>query len=351
MLNSVKKAVKALVLEQLKKIGTVFDCVMGKTKVMKQVQLNHLNMYGSVVTNLNQNAAIYSRNTVFASAVNTLKSKVTALTALQIGQINHSAGITVTKEVAKSNLIQLTIDHAEAGRAYAAATGNSALGENLKVSTSSLNKLQDSELAPACQDIYNQVNPIIGSLSGYGVTAGTTTNLQTAIGTFIPLVGQPKNARSTAKAFTTAIEQNIQGIQIFLEEQLDSLMRQYKITQQTFHDAYFSDRNMGSKHKRTTVTLKGLIVTAGNQPIKKADVKILSSTRKKKVTKADGKFGFARLHPGSFTVQVSAKGYATQNKSVTQAIPGNVSVTITLVPGSGGTTGGGTTGTTVPIGS
>ena len=311
---------------------------------MNQRQVNHVSMYGSVATNLNNNATIYSSNTIFVNAVNTFKSKVTALGALQLGQINHSKGITVTKEQAKQKLITLTIDHAEAGSAYAAATRNTTLQQNLKITTKYLENLQDAQLAPACQDIYNLINPIMGSLTGYGVTTTTLTNLQTAVGTFIPMVGQPKDARSTAKAFTTAIEQHILDIQIFLEQQLDPLMRQYKISQQTFHDSYHSDRKMGGKHHRTTVTLKGLIITAGNQPIKKADVKILSSTRKKKVTKADGKYQFARLHPGSFTVQVSAKGYATQNKSVTQATPGTVSVTITLVPAST-TPGGGTTNT------
>ena len=307
-------------------------------------------MYGSVVTNLNNYAATYSSNTIFVNAVNAFKSKVTALGALQLGQINQSKGITVTKEQAKQNLITRTIDHAEAGLAFAAATGNAALQQNLKISTKTLEDLQDAQLAPYCQNIYNLINPIIGSLSGYGVNTTTMNNLQTNIGTFIPMVGQPKEARSTAKAFTTAIEQNLQDIQTFLEEQLDHLMRQYKITQQTFHNAYFSDRNMGGKHHRTTVMLKGLIVTAGNQPIKKADVKLLSTTRKKKITKADGKFEFARLHPGSFTVQVSAKGYATQNKTVTQNTPGNVSVTITLVPSSGSAPTGGGTGTTTASG-
>jgi hypothetical protein len=73
--------------------------------------------------------------------------------------------------------------------------------------------------------IYNQVSPIIGSLSGYGVTAATLLAFQGAIGTFMPLVGQPKNARSTAKAFTTVIAQHIKNIQTILEEQLDLLMR------------------------------------------------------------------------------------------------------------------------------
>jgi hypothetical protein len=79
-----------------------------------------------------------------------------------------------------------------------------------------------------------------------------------------------------------------------------------------------------------------------NQPIKKAHVKLLSTTRKTKITKADGKYEFARMHPGSFTIQVIATGYATQTKTVTQSTPGNVSINISLVAGSG-TTGGGTT--------
>jgi len=308
---------------------------------MNQRQINHLSIYGSVVTNLNQNATVYSSNVPFSTVVTNFKSAVTGLSSLQTGQINHSTGITVTKEQAKANLIKLTIDHATAGRAYAAVSGNAALKQNLKISATDLDKLQDAQLAPACQDIYNQISPIIGSLSGYGVNATTLLSFQGAIGTFMPLVGQPKNARSTAKAFTIAIAQQIKNIQTILEEQLDLLMRQYKITNQTFHDAYMLDRKVSSTHHRTTVTIKGIITNAQNQPVKKAHVKLLNTTRITKITKADGKYEFARMHPGSFTIQVIAKGYATQSKTVTQSTPGNVSINISLSPAT--STGGGTT--------
>ena len=307
---------------------------------MNQRQINHLSMYGSVVTNLNQNATIYSSNVPFSNVVTNFKSAVTGLSSLQTGQINHSAGITVSKEQAKANLIKLTIDHAVAGKAYASVSGNVLLKQNLSITANVLEKLQDAQLAPACQDIYNQVSPIISGLSGYGVTSATLLTFQGAIGTFMPLVGQPKNARSTAKAFTNAIAQQIKNIQTILEEQLDLLMRQYKNTNQTFHDSYMLDRKIGAKHKRITVLIKGIITNAQNQPIKKAHVKLLNTTRKVKITKADGKYEFARMHPGSFTIQVVAAGYATQTKTVTQSTPGNVSINISLSPATN--TGGGT---------
>jgi len=107
-------------------------------------------------------------------------------------------------------------------------------------------------------------------------------------------------------------------------------MRQYKITHQTFHDTYLADRKVGNHHHRTTVAIKGLITNAQNQPVKKAHVKLLSTTRKVKITKADGKYLFSRMHPGSFTIEVIAKGYATQTKTVIQSMPGIVSINITL---------------------
>jgi len=174
----------------------------------------------------------------------------------------------------------------------------------------------------------------ISSLNGYGVDAATLLSLQSAIGTFMPLVGQPKNARSTAKAFTMAIAQQIKNIQIILQEQLDPLMRQYKTSHQTFHDTYLSDRKLGIHHQRTTVTIKGLITNAQNQPVKKAHIKLLNTTRKIKITKADGKYHFSRMHPGSFTVEVTAKGYATQTKTITQPTPGIVSMDVVLSTGN-----------------
>jgi len=132
----------------------------GNKNIMNQFQINHLSMYGSVVTNLNQNAAIYSSNVPFTTVVTNFKNAVAGLSSLQTGQINHSSGITVSKEQAKNNLIQLAINHVEAGKAYASVSGNAALKEDLQLSTTSLHRLPDAELAPACQDIYNQISPI-----------------------------------------------------------------------------------------------------------------------------------------------------------------------------------------------
>src|ERR1700722_1509266 len=109
-------------------------CIEIKTNIMNQEQTTPVIMYDSVVTNLNQNATIYSSNVPFSTVVTNYKNAVTGLSSLQTGQINHSQGITVTKEQAKTNLIKLTIDHATAGRAYAAVNNNAALKQNLKIS-------------------------------------------------------------------------------------------------------------------------------------------------------------------------------------------------------------------------
>jgi hypothetical protein len=89
----------------LKIFGTIIGvCIVIKIKAMNQLQINHVSMYDSVVINLNQNATVYSSNVPFSTVVTNYKNAVTGLSSLQTGQINHSQGITVTKEQAKPTL-------------------------------------------------------------------------------------------------------------------------------------------------------------------------------------------------------------------------------------------------------
>ena len=288
---------------------------------MNQKQLDHLNMYDAVSINLTNNHALYSGNITVSAVVSAYQTQVSGLNALQIGQINNSKGITMSKAQVKANLVNLTLAHADAGRAYAASSNNIPMKENLKVVKSELEHAADAELASMCQNVYNIVNPLVGSLGNYGVNAASLLALQTACTSFNSLVGKPKTARSSAKAYTISIKQQLAAIRVFVEEQLDPIMTQFKTSQAVFYNAYLADRKLQPAGHRTTVSITGTIVDANSQAIKNAEVILLNLKRRHKITKANGTYKFIRLQVGTYTVQVTANNKVMQTKTITVLVP------------------------------
>ena len=297
---------------------------------MNQKQLDHLNMYDAVSINLTNNHALYSANITVSAVVSAYQTQVAGLAALQIGQINNSKGISMSKEQVKANLINLTLAHADAGRAYAASIEDVPLKENLKLSKTILERMPDAELVPACQNIYNLVNSLVASLGNYGVNAASLLALQTASSSFGALVGKPKTARSSAKAYTISIEQQLAAIKVFVEEQLDPIMTQFKITQPVFYNSYLADRKLQPAGHRTTVSIAGIISGATNLPISKAQVVLLDTNRKKQITNANGKYKFVRLPVGSYTITVTVNGMVMQTKTIHVSVPQTITLNFTM---------------------
>ena len=295
-------------------------------------------MYDAVLLTLNSNSSTWSSNTAISAVVTAAQAQVVAINNAQIGQINNSKAYTINKENLKNNLVALALLHADAGRSYAASIGNTVLQQELKTTKSALLYLTDGQLAPYCQNIYNFVNPLVGSLASYGVTAATLAALQSAINVFLASVGQPHSIRSGAKAYTISIEGQITALNTLLKEQLDPLLTQYKTSHAIFHTQYLADRTLPHTGHRTTVTIVGQIDGAvGGQPIKNAHITISTLKPRKKVTKADGLYKFARLKPGSYTITVTVNGYVVQTKTLTISTPHTVrqNFFMVLTTGSG----------------
>jgi len=309
---------------------------------MNQRQLDHLNMYDAVLLTLGSNSSTWSSNTAISAVVTAAQAQVVAINNAQIGQINNSKAFTINKENLRNNLVALALLHADAGRSYAASIGNTVLQQELKTNKSALLYLTDGQLAPYCQNIYNFVNPLVGSLASYGVTAATLAALQSSINAFLASVGQPHSIRSGAVAYTITIEEQIKTLNTLMKEQLDPLLTQYKTSHAIFHTQYLTDRKLPHTGHRTTVTIVGQIDDASGQPIKHAHITINTLKPRKKVTKPDGLYKFARLKPGTYVITVIAQGYTTQTKTLTISTPHTVRQNFFLVVTTG--TGGGPVG-------
>ncbi len=316
---------------------------------MNQDQLNHKSMFETVYQTMQSNLSLWSSNATISAAVTALLGKITSLGNAITGQLVNFRVVTQTKAQAKETLIALTMAHAAAGKGFGASSGNTTLKGICKVSQSKLEDMAEDQLGNFCQTIYNAVSPVIGSLASYGVNSASLLQWSNAITAFEGKLGQPQSAIQANASYTATIEPIITSTTTFLEEQLDTLMLQYKTSNLTFYNAYKGSRKLPSHGHRTTVTVTGLISAVG-APLLKAHIMLVASGQntRKKITKANGLFKFARLKPGTYVITLSANGMVAQSKTITVTHAGNITENFIMVASTGG---GGTTptGGTTPV--
>ena len=299
---------------------------------MNQLQLNHKSMFETTYQTMQNNQSIWSGNAGINAAVSTLQSKLSNLTNAVTGQLANYTVVTQTKEQAKEALIALTMAHAIAGKGFGASSSNLTLKGICKITKTQLDRMEEDQLSSFCQTIYDAVSPVIGSLSAYGVNSASLLQWNNAIGFFEDKLGQPQSARHATAGYTAVMEPMLKDISTYLEEQLDTLMEQYKTSNPTFYAAYTGSRKLPRSGHRTTIIVVGLISVAG-VPLLKAHVALIANGQvtRKKITQADGTFKFARLRPGTFVLTVSANGMVAQSKTITVAHAGSITENFSMV--------------------
>ena len=304
---------------------------------MNQYQINHKSMFETVYQTMQSNSAIWSSNSTISAAVAALFGRIGNISNSVTGQLANFTVVTQTKAQAKATLVALTMAHAAGGKGFGASSGNTSLKGICSITKSKLEDMAEDQLGNFCQTIYNAVSPVIGSLVSYGVNSASLLQWSNAITTFEGKLGQPQSARQAAASYTAVIEPMIKDTTTFLEEQLDTLMEQYKTTNTTFYKAYQGSRKLPKNGHRTTVTVTGLI-TLGAAALLKAHVMLVANGQKtrKKITKANGKFKFAKLKPGTYIITVSANGMVAQSKTITVTHAGNVTENFSMTAGTGG---------------
>jgi len=276
----------------------------------------------------------WSGNAIIVAAVNSIQSNVVTINSMDQLQKSTSKGITLTKEQAKINMVDLAFAHVAAGSAYATNNNNLTLKAALNYTITGLKRLKDAEANNVCQTIHDAVQPVIASLASYGANATTLTNLQNDINAYAGLIGKPRSQVSAKAAATQSLKQILSQNKAILKNTLDPLMEQYKTSNAAFYKEYHTSRiivNIGT-HKETF--LEG-VVTDGTNPLANVLVKV-TGTKKKKLTKKNGKFRFLHLNPQKYTVTATAQNYLPFSENVMLTKDEANKITIVMLPNKNG---------------
>jgi hypothetical protein len=312
---------------------------------MNKEQTQKVNMIDAsmAVLNIPVNKALWTANTAFSAAVTSVSANISTLNSSDSMRMSSSTPFTETKGQAKVTLIAATMLHAAAGKGYAASVNNTALKTICSIAESSLVKAKDADLGNLCMNIYTAIQPFIGSMAPWNVTAATLATLNTDITAFATLVGTPQAQISTQNSAAIAIDTQIGIIDGILKNTIDTLMVQFKTTHAVFYDAYFSAREIHHTGVHHSTTISGHVYNAGGAalPHMEVIVSIAGNELRKHFTDASGHFRFTRLHLGNYDVTVSGAGFVTQTKTHNVTTLQSITDNFTMVATGGGGTGTG----------
>lgn len=316
---------------------------------MNQDQSNHYTMYKGVSVFLTDNASIISGNAVIVGLQTQLNNNITSISDADTGQLHDNTGTTADKSAAKTALIDVLVKNAAAGYGYAASRDNNTLKEACHLTESALGDLSDANLYAAAVDLYNTLNPIIGSLSGWGIVPADLTTQQTAANTFNGHIGVPQAARAISHAATQTLPDLFTNTSKLLDEQMDRAMLQYKTSNPDFYKQYKVVRKLPGTAVHHYGTIHCIALTAAGAVVAGTHFAITGIKRAKKKAK-NGKGNYARIiTPVTVTITATAPGIQAVSHTLLLNVNGVYHVSFTLqAAGSGPSPGTGTGTTTLP---
>ena len=240
---------------------------------MDNVSSNQTNMIRTTESFSINNASDTSGIPAFAPVVGVVTSKRTLIDQLDQIINGTTKGVTLDTILLRKTMTDIAVRCAAATFAYAASQSNNTLKAQVDFTETKLNAKKKDEVDDVCQTIREVTDANIANVSNYGVSAGDTSSLQTAINLYRTSMQNPRQAKITKDEATNEIKKLIRDvIDNSFKDQMDKIVNTLKNSNPRFVSRYFSAReiiNLGS----TTAKLRGnVFIDADENPAVNATV-------------------------------------------------------------------------------
>lgn len=275
-----------------------------------------LTMYRTVEQHCDANPSIIAGVAAFMTAYNAFKAVIAEIIGTEQLVSTNLSGITAGKGNSKQSLARTSAEIAGIVYAYASATKDETLKQEVNFSFSTLKRTRDEQLAPRCQLIHDRAVAHKAALADYGITDAKTAALQSAIDTYSGETTKPRTAVSNRKTQNANLNAKFRAADAILKDRMDKLIANFAATDPDFVKTYENARIIIDA-PTTATQLKGTITNAAdNAPIKGATVTIVE-LGKTRTTDTFGKYSFKPVQNGEFTITVTKQGYTdTQTENV-----------------------------------
>lgn len=209
---------------------------------MNKREENKYSMYKGVEKVLDENASVITPMTAFNDSVKSFKSILQQISDKDNQYRTVSKGATATKDNAEDDLIEIILKVASSAYVYGRKTKNESLKALCKVTPSELRQMRDTVLLQKGKDLYSKVNPVIGSLNTYGITAAIMTDLQNKTNTFESTLGSKESKFADSKASRQDLGKLFDDADDILKEEIDTFMDVIKEANVSFYNKYQAAR-------------------------------------------------------------------------------------------------------------
>lgn len=232
-------------------------------------------------------------------------------------------GVTDGKNQLKETLIVITADYARKLGTYAKFTNNAKLAQQVKFSEGKLRQVADTAVKNYGQIVYDLAQPLVGSLTQYGITDETQAALADAITAYNDSIGKPGAERSEGTQITKQLATLFKTADTALEN-MDAAVEIVRLTEVNFYNGYKSARKV-IETGGGSLSVKGLVTDAQTgSPLKGVTVsfaldggmaKAATTTTEPELVKKTaekGGFNVKSLTSGTYQVTLKKVGYADQ---------------------------------------
>lgn len=209
---------------------------------MKKSTANKLNMYGSVLSVLNDHQTNWQGIPAFVSAKAAFETKLDLLRVRAAEQLGATTGVAIDKRLRITDLRErmLLVQHALflLGRA----SGDVLLRERNNLTKTDLDELRLNQLAARCAELKQDMDTYGTQLSAYGVTTQVLDELIPLLETVSEVNNSTRKAIIKRKGITKSIRDLEHELNELLRVELDRLILVFKQTHPAFVEAYNNAR-------------------------------------------------------------------------------------------------------------
>ena len=294
---------------------------------MNNYQESKLSMYLAARDYMGASTAILNPLPNFQANYTVLQNTILQIQYGGEQQNFDKKGIAISKNQLKQNLVTLAADSARKLTAYAKFNNNQTLMAEVDYSESDLKRRADTNLRDAAQGIYDRAQPIVASLSTYGITGATQTALLNAINAFNAAIPKPRLGISEKKQSTAQLAALFKTADTALDN-IDTAVEIVRLSQVNFYNGYKAVRKLVLTGGGS-VSVKGTVIDATTgDPLKSATLKFITNGNEAKLkaqngnselikkTAAKGGFMIKSLAEGVYQVIISKPGYKEQIATV-----------------------------------
>jgi hypothetical protein len=287
---------------------------------------NRANMIRTTILYCIENPAPTSTIVAFGPVLLAAQNKVTLIDQLDQIAMSISKGVTLDTNKIRQAMSSVALKCANAVYGYASAAKNNTLKALVDYKPSALDHLPKEKVDDACQTIHDAAVANMLNAQNYGITAGDTSDLQTAVDLYRMSIQSPRQFIITRSNANKQIGKLIREIiDDLFDGQMDSMVRTLISSNPEHVDKYFLVRQI-IQLGTTTGKIRGTVFDKENNPLAGTLI-FLRITGEQTIiaqTKVDttGNFNMANIKPGNYDIEVSLAGYITITETDVRFGPG-----------------------------